>query len=158
VALRPKFFPALDGLGRAYFRQGQLSEAIAALVKATEQKQAAATYEVLGQAYLKAKQFQAAEQAFQTAIQLKPKLVQAHSGLGQVKLRQGELAAAVTAFTAVTELRRNHFAGYNSLSQIYFQQGQFRQAIEMLNRTLELKPNYAPAQKLLDEILTKQPG
>jgi cytochrome c-type biogenesis protein CcmH/NrfG len=105
----------------------------------------ALTFVYYGSALLRAGDLPDAENAFQRAVQLAPRMTQAQLGLASTLLREGKLKTAKEAFEATLRLDPKEAGAYMGLSQVYYQAGSPKSAIDPLKKLIELHPDNALA-------------
>jgi Tfp pilus assembly protein PilF len=85
-----------------------------------------------------------AEQAFKTALGLRPSDWATHNYLGAVYLSKGRLAEAEAEFRRVVMLTPDNPRGYTNLGAVCYQQGRLEEAEALFRRSAEIRPT-APA-------------
>lgn len=93
----------------------------------------------LGTAYLRARQFDAAEKCYQTALQLNPSLPEALNGLGLIQIQRKHLREALTFFNAALEKRPDYGPALLNLAITYHPQNR-QLALRKYREYLDLKP------------------
>lgn len=89
-----------------------------------------------GQTALSSGQWQAAEQAYQRALEIDPDSIAAHSGLSYVYAQQGKLQQAETENLIVLRAVPDDLATLKNLAIIYRQLGQYEDALEYAERAM----------------------
>ena len=97
----------------------------------------ALAYQGLGQAFLQAKTYDAAEKNLQKAIELNPKLWRSHDFLGLVYDRQRRHDEAMHAYAAAIRLKPHYGLLYHNLGVSYSLAGDYERAIGAFQKALE---------------------
>ncbi len=106
----------------------------------------------------KARQWDAAAQGYQTALQHWPKNLSAHIGLSNSLYAKGELKTAEKVLRKTTDLFPNEGVVFNNLAQILWEQGKKQEAIKTARQAVTLGgPFVEQYQKTLDEIQEDEP-
>lgn len=112
----------------------------------------------LGIAYSRLKQYQLAEQHYQTATQ-QPILDQlklgAYNNLGNLLKGKGDLLNAQKTYQACLKIDPNFAIGYYNLGMTLKAQGQLEAAITQYQTAIQLAPHYAEAYQNLGVVLLK---
>ncbi len=148
---------AYHGLGEIYAQEGALIDAITAYKALTEiQPKSAAGWLRLGTLQVKAKQFDEAVHAFQTAIQTDPDLPDGYNNLAWLYAdRNMNLAKAVTLAEKAVALNPSA-SNLDTLAYAHYQNRNYPEAEHMIQRALEIEPNKDQYLKLLQEIQNAQ--
>jgi tetratricopeptide (TPR) repeat protein len=153
------FLPAMRDLVELYASQKQPEKAIARL---QQQLQKAPTqsdfYELLGDTYIATRQWDAAEQAFHSALDQNKNAYLAHSQLARLYARDQKFPQALAEAQAVTRERPDILSGYIILGSIYEQTGAFDQARATYEQAIQRDPNFAPALNNLAWIYCEHGG
>ena len=147
-----------SNLGRAYFEDGKLEEAVNEFKAAIEiDPKAYKAHYNLGLAYEKKDLIPEAVQAYETTIRINPGFTDAHFNLGNIYARSGLLAEAERAYQAALEIDPKDTTARNNLGVIYARQGKLDQAIMHWQVILEIEPsnqevkeNIKNAQKMMN--------
>lgn len=162
----PELNEAVYALAEARLKSGQVAEAIDILRDASQRDaNAADTWLLLGQAYLAERQFEAARESFERAMELEPEQPRVLEGLGRTLLRMGERQRAVELLQAQQELRgevlnrdaqevfrdeQKEFAAHYLLAaRLYLAAGQVNKAEQVLHKATVLDATNADAWTLL---------
>ncbi len=106
----------------------------------------------------KARQWGAATQGYQTALNQWPKNFTAHIGLSNSLYARGELKSAEKALRKTTELFPNEGVAFNNLAQVLWELGNKQEAIKAARQAVMLGgPLVEQYQKTLDEIHADRP-
>ncbi len=98
---------------------------------------------VLGNLYMKEKEFATARAAFQTAVQLSPDSASAVFGLAKAYKEEGNLDAAITGFERLQQIDPKDTKSYFQLGDIALLQKQFDQALIHFRKIVDLDPGQA---------------
>ncbi|MGD2185492.1 MAG: PA2778 family cysteine peptidase [Desulfobacterales bacterium] len=106
----------------------------------------------------RARQWQAAAQGYQTALNQWPKSFPAHIGLGNSLYAQGDLRSAEKVLRKATNLFPKKGVAFNNLAQVLWKQGKKQEAKQAARRAVMLGgPLVEEYQKTLDEIQSDDP-
>lgn len=97
-------------------------------------------YELLGNVYVKTKQYDQARQTFEYAHVLKPEDASILTSLGELALRRGEVEAAIEVFHQAVELRPNNPKYLDFLIESSLMGGKKAMAIKGLKLLREVNP------------------
>jgi tetratricopeptide (TPR) repeat protein len=101
----------------------------------------------------KSRQWGAAVQGYQTALNQWPDNFTAHIGLSNSLYSQGELKSAEKALRKTTDLFPDEGVAFNNLAHVLWKQGNKQEAIKAARRAVSLGgPHVEKYQKTLDEI------
>lgn len=104
----------------------------------------------------KARQFQAAEEGYKTALTLWPRSFGGLMGLGNSRYALGDLKGAEEAFRAAVRYHPDRGAAYNNLAQVLFEQGRREEALEAAKKAVSLGGTMKEVyEKTLEEIESK---
>ena len=106
----------------------------------------------------RARQWQAAAEGYQTALDQWPKSFSAHIGLSNSFYAQGDLKSAEKVLRKTTHFFPNEGAAFNNLAQVLWEQGKKQQAVKAARQAVMLGgPLVEQYQKTLDEIQADTP-
>ncbi len=105
---------------------------------------AAARYN-LGLAYQKMGRFQAAETAYEEALELDSMLGEAWINLGGVRLQQWDFEGCLEASLKAVELRDDLVLAHHNLGQAYLYTNEPKKLVMCTRRVLKLDPEHAPS-------------
>jgi len=91
----------------------------------------------------------------QKAVELNPRLPQAHQLLGEIALAKADLPLAVKELEAEEKLNPLDGSVYDRLGDAYVRNGEFEQARQALNKAVLLEPNATGPYILLGQALIK---
>jgi tetratricopeptide (TPR) repeat protein len=154
----PDYAEARVGLGDARQAKGQFDEAIEEYKKALVVEPAnARVYLGLGKIYYNEKQlYHEAVAAYQQAISLDPKLLDAHMSLGELYEEKGLYDQAVARYSHVLSLEPKHAGATYGLALAY-EKVDVQKAIEQWERYIELASSL-PSEKDWVDIAKKHLG
>ena len=84
-------------------------------------------------------------EAYERALDIKPRLTDVWLLMGDTYMRQNQLEEAAAAYEQALELNPNHTQAWRVLGSIYAQLGRLDEAITALQHTLELNPEASDA-------------
>jgi tetratricopeptide (TPR) repeat protein len=107
----------------------------------------------------RARQWQAAAEGYQTALNQWPKSFSAHIGLSNSLYAQGDLKSAEKVLRKTTNLFPNKGAAFNNLAQVLWEQGKKQEAKQAARQAvMHGGPLVEQYQKTLDEIQSDTPS
>jgi tetratricopeptide (TPR) repeat protein len=122
-----------------------VAEPITAEPIADETPQDAPTYLDRGEALASSARLNDAIAAYDRALELDPKLVDAYVGRGFVLAHTGASEAAIDNFAAALRLAPNHPRAHFGLGRALRQQGHYAEAVAHLERAIQLNPELGSA-------------
>lgn len=135
---------ASDAIRLAQF--GQMDEALARLVLATQLVPASAELHLLlGGLYLELEDFPQAVDALQKARELDPDNAEVLISLGSAYMRRGSYFAAVDALERGTNLQPDNPNGHFQLGNAYLLRGDTNKARDQFKEAIQLEPTFWPA-------------
>jgi type IV pilus assembly protein PilF len=149
----------LRGLGEAYLKQGNLTEALRAFLDAEEKYADDPILQTdIGIAYMEKKSYPRAIEHFQRAIALKPDFAVARNYLGRVYLLDNQLDQAITVLSALVadsayELYATPHYPKNFLGWAYFRKQQYGEAEKQFLSALDYYGIGIPKDMAYVEIL-----
>jgi len=139
--------------GKAFYRAGEYTQAIAAYQQAIELDPTHASYFCeLARTYLLVGQHRDALQAVRRAIELKPKYAYAYYLLGYIYYEQGRFEDAVQEYQKAMMLGENSAAIYFHLGKAYEKMGRLDEAIAAYQKALVVEPGYRYAEERLQAL------
>jgi putative PEP-CTERM system TPR-repeat lipoprotein len=139
----------IAALGRAQLLSGEFSQAVATFSKLAQLMPASAVpLLALADAAGAARDWSAARQAIQKAIQLQPDSMPARRGLVEVELQAGRADEAHAAALAIQKQWPNGAAGYLAEAHVLINQKKERQAEQVLRTAMRKTGNSALALRL----------
>lgn len=109
---------------------------------------------LLGTAFVDEREWQKAERAFQSALELKASAA-AMLSLGEVYWRENRYDEAEKTLLEGLKLDDKSWHGYFTLARLYWDRDNIAKAAPAIGHTLQLKPDFAPAHLLAGNILLK---
>lgn len=110
---------------------------------------------LLGTAFVDQREWQKAEGAFQSALELKASSAAAMLALGEVYWRQRRYDEAEKTLLDGLKLDDKSWHGYFTLARLYWDRENIAKAAPAIGHTLQLKPDFAAAHLLAGNILLK---
>lgn len=110
-----------------------------------------------GEKFLAAGDYEAAQRAFERAVEAAPELAVAHSKVGVALAQQGQHDAAVARFSRALQLNPHYAPAYNNLGNAYKAKGMPNEAIAAYQRALAIDPDYWIAHQNLG-VVYKETG
>ena len=161
-------------LGTAYIRDKQSEKGQRLVDRILSKGDSAEVHLMLGVASAEAREFKTAIAEFERAIQLNPKIPQAHSSLGRVLLQSGDRDRALPEFEAELKISPNDFHANLYAGFLRRRNDQDDEALPHLLKAQRLRPGDASvafqislihmnkgelneAQRMLEEIVKQQP-
>ena len=108
---------------------------------------------VLGHAYAEQGNYDAAIDALQRALKLKPAVADANSALGRIYLKRGELPEAAAALRAEVQAHADDMKARHTLATVLDLDGRQDEALVEVRTVLRSKPDFADARYLVGKIL-----
>jgi|HubBroStandDraft_5_1064220.scaffolds.fasta_scaffold02676_3 tetratricopeptide (TPR) repeat protein len=156
---QPGFLPAMRDLVELYESQKQPEKAIARLQQQLQKIPTQSDYyELLGNTYIATRQWDAAEQAYRSALEQNKNAYMAHTQLARLYSRDQKFPQALAEAQAVTQQRPEILSGYVVLGGIYEQTGAVDQARATYEQAVQRDPNFAPALNNLAWIYCEHGG
>jgi tetratricopeptide (TPR) repeat protein len=112
----------------------------------------ARTYNNLGDALAREKNFTAAIQSYETAIKISPNYADAFHNMGNTYLQKGDLTKAEELFKKANSLNPRIYQSIVMLGYIKYKQGDFQAAKEYFIKANEINPNNPQIVQVLSEI------
>jgi tetratricopeptide (TPR) repeat protein len=106
-------------------------------------------YYYLGKSLFATKDYQGAAQAFSKALELQPKMVNAHAYLGNVALQDDDAATAVKEYEQEVVLQPDSDKVLYNLGKAYAKSAQPEKALEVVERATTINPSNAEALMFL---------
>jgi tetratricopeptide (TPR) repeat protein len=148
----PQFYV---GVGNAYFRQIDYTQAIAAYTCALELDPDYVPAMVRrGYAFTIQGDEASALDDYNRALELNPDNIDAYTNRGVLYMREGNFGLAIGDFTLVIAFQPDNPVAYNNRAIAYAAEGSYDLALVDLQTALELDPNYAEAHASLGALYT----
>lgn len=135
-------------VGQAAEQQKDWEAAAQAYEKAAALASASDAYKYLlreGLMWLRAREFEKSEAAYQKAIALEPKKVDGYLGVGHVYRYQKLYDQAASWYEKAIQIAPNHFAAYYYLGTMAREQGDYQDALNWFARSLARNPAHSPS-------------
>ena len=110
---------------------------------------------LLATAFMDLRDWQRAENALTSALQIKPDNATALLALGEVYWREKRYDEAEKTLLEGLKLEDKNWHGHFTLSRLYWEKGEVMKAGPAIGRTLQLKPDFAEAHLLAGNILLR---
>ena len=137
-------------LGNAFILAHQPANAVAPIALLFDVKAESAAAQLLaGQLMLHQELLDYAEQQVRRAIELDPRIPEAHYMLGVIATSHADIDAAISEFRREIGLNPNFAMAYYKLGDAYSRREQWDSAIPELQRSIWLNPNYSGPYILL---------
>lgn len=133
----------LFNLGMLYYKTNRYQQALDLLLRSLGLKPTKVPhlyYYSIGQVLEKIGAFSQAIQAYQQAIALESKCVDAYNNLGNILLNSGELDQAESIYQQAIIENPEHFGSYLNLGNVLMERHQPDKAVEIYKKALSLKP------------------
>jgi tetratricopeptide (TPR) repeat protein len=130
----------LEQLSQLLIEEGRAADAIVLLEQAESRSPSAGVEDLLGDAYLQAREYAKAEKSYRAAVEEEPDDVTHRRGLAQSLYAQDKYAAALEQFKKVSELDPDSPEAYLRLSEIYRRLNQYDLAEAALVRAKQHAP------------------
>lgn len=145
LALTPTSVTAC-ALSYALGSAGRSAEALEVLIPAQKADPGnAQVWLYTGNAYTGLKNFEAALEAFQRAIQLAPNMFQAHFNAGNMLVRMNRAAEAEPFYRRALQINPKHVGALNNLGNILMSADKPEMAIPLFEQTIKIAPNFPKA-------------
>ena len=131
---------ALEQMSQLLIDENRSQEAIGLLTEAASESASPDLYDLLGDAYLEAKDFARAEAAYRKAVEEDPDDPGHRHGLAQALLAQDKYADALAQFQRLSQLEPGTAENYLRVSQLARRLGRFDEAQSSLLRAKQLAP------------------
>ncbi len=146
VQKNPKAWMAHNNLGRVFYEQGKIEEAISRFSESLRlNPNHAEARNNFGLALTQQGKLEQAVEEFSRAIRLKPGQSKFHFNLGIALARQGKFDAAISAYTEALRIQPNYSDVHNNLANVLQKTGANDKSLEHSLRALQIKPNFPEA-------------
>jgi protein O-GlcNAc transferase len=153
---RPHDSQLLYFLGVAYYQLQKYDLSIEYIRKSLAGRPDAEAYNVLGNAYRRAAQDDAALLCYQKALQINPNLVESYNNLGILLLGRKQLDAAISCFQKALQINPDSSDVYFNLGNCFQEKGAFDEAITYYHKALSYNPYDAEAYDNLGVIFQEK--
>ncbi len=142
-----------NNLSNAYYKEGQMNEAVETVLKAIElEPHYGVAHYNLGNLYAAQGRFGLARRHLEEALRLHPNYADATSNLGQLLAEQGDLEAGIPYFRKAIELNSSLTRAHLNLGVGLAKQGRIEDAVQPLQQAVALAPNSAEALYYLGSV------
>jgi tetratricopeptide (TPR) repeat protein len=154
IAVTANNYAAHNMLGRAWFLERRVNEAIQELQKVVKLKpDFAEAYCNLGRAYVAKGQLDEAMAYYQKALEVRPDYVAAHNSLTSLLLQKGQVNEAVAHCQKVLKIEPDNVTARNNLGFAFFRLGRFDEAATQLEKVVAIQPDNDVAQNNFGSVL-----
>jgi tetratricopeptide (TPR) repeat protein len=156
IAVTRNNYAAHNMLGRAWFLQRQVNEAIRELQEVVRlNPDFAEAYCNLGRAYVSQGQLDEAIAYYQKALDVRPDYVAAHNSLGSLLLQKGRADQVMIHCQRALELEPDNVTAHNNLGFAFSLMGRLDEAAAQLQKVVEIQPDNEVAQNNLGSVLLR---
>ena len=157
IAVTGNNYDAHNMLGRAWFAQGRMDEAIREFQEVVRLNPGfAEAYNILGRAFDAEGRVDEAIACYQKALEIRPDYIVAHINLSDLLLRMGRVDEAIARYQKVLEIDSNHVTAINNLGNALLRKGNVDEAIVHFQKAVEIYPDFAEAHNNLGAALNSQ--
>ncbi len=146
LKLDPKSAAAFERLALCLSQMGNVSGAESALDQALKLAPNATRWVLLGEVRVQQGKLREALDAFQSAVQLDPRMPDAFATAGAIAFELGDSAQGETDLRRALLLHPNHPAAHNNLGNLLAETNRFEEAKFHFETALRIRPNYAGAR------------
>jgi tetratricopeptide (TPR) repeat protein len=136
----PNSTEALAYLGKLYINQEHYNQAVQAFERIPDERRDAATFAMLGVAYLQLQKFDKAAASFKSALDMNPVNVEIRRQYAEALMRSGKTGPARDQLETVLKSDPNDGRTFLRLAQIDQSEGHFQQATQELSHAQKLMP------------------
>ena len=163
ISLEPNQAESYWRLGQLLYQQGEFSESLLNLQKASQispqftiKIKYANLYYNLGQQLQQQGNLYEALTAYQQATLINPSYAEAYNNLGNILSQRQDWQEAIKAYNKAIELNPNYVEAYNNLGKLFSQQDNWQRAIQYYQQALNIDPTYTDTYGNLGEAFFKQ--
>jgi len=140
IDLAPIFIPAQLGLARLLSREGWQKETIELYKNILEiEPDNVEAMQMLGQAYIKERDFEKAEKQFEKVIELKPSA--GDLNMAYLSLASGQLSKCIRQCEAIIKTNPEETSLYDILGLAHIRRGDFDSGIKQFKKGVEINPD-----------------
>jgi tetratricopeptide (TPR) repeat protein len=159
IDIKPDYAVAYECLAMALEAQDKTEDAVAAYRAAgkfyTDKADAARVQLNLGTCLAKRGRLPEAEKEFRRAVELQPKLAEAHFSLGLSLVQQGKNQEAISSFRAAVDLKPDYAQAWGSLGLTLQREGEFADALKALRKSRDLLPPDDPNRRKMQQYVDR---
>jgi arylsulfatase A-like enzyme/Tfp pilus assembly protein PilF len=132
-------------LGEIYCDTKDFDKAIVNLEKAIsiDPEHSAIAHNLLGSAYLEKKMLRPAEKEITLALQMRPRIPDAHYNMGLLYEFKGDILRAIEEYKKEIEIHPDAYPAYFNLALIHAKQGKLREEVEELKAAIDSNKKFA---------------
>jgi len=146
VAVTENNYDAHNRLGRAWFSQGRVDEAIREFQEVIRLNPGfAEAYYSLGHSFDTKGRVDEAMACFKKALEIRPDYIVAHDSLDSLLLQKGQVDQVIIRCQKALELEPDNETAHINLGSALFQKGRVDEAIVHYQKALQIKPDYVEA-------------
>jgi len=151
MQLDPRDYNPPLNLGKIYLEMKDVDKAISHLQKAIDidPERSAMAHNLLGAAYLEKKMPEQAEQEIRKALEMRPRILDAHYNLGFLYEEKKEFNKAIEEYEKEIELNPAAHLAHFSLARLFEQMGYVDKKIEHLKEVIKHKEDFASGYLML---------
>jgi tetratricopeptide (TPR) repeat protein len=154
IAVTENNYDAHNMLGRAWFAQGRVDDAIREFQEVVRLNPGfAEAHNVLGRSFATQGRVDEAMACYQKALEIRPNYVAAHNNLSVLLAKMGRVDEAIVQYRRALEIEPKDVTIINNLGASLISQGRFDEAIACFQNALQINPDYAEAQNNLGNAL-----
>jgi tetratricopeptide (TPR) repeat protein len=156
VAVTENNYAAHNNLGRAFYLQGRMDEAIREIQEVTRLNPGfAEAYCNMGRAYVAKGRVDEAIACYQKALEVRPDYVAAHNSLGSLLLQKGQVDQVLVHCQKALELEPDNVTARNNLGFAFSLMGRLDEAVAQLQKVVEIQPDNEVARNNLGSVLLR---
>lgn len=143
--LDPRDYKPLMNLGEIYLEMKDVDKAIPFLQQAIalEPERSALAHNLLGASYLEKKMFEPAELEIRKALEMRPRIPDAHYHLALLYEEKNDLARAIEEYKKEIEIHPAAHPAHFNLAKLYGKTGSPRDGIEHFREAIKYKNDFA---------------
>ena len=146
IAVTENNYGAHNCLGRTWFSQGRLDEAIREFQEVIRlNPNFAEAYISLGRSFTDSKRVDEAIVCYQKVLEIQPDYFMAHFNLSEILSQNGRVDEAIVHYQKALQINPDYEEAHNNLGVTLLRKGNVDEAIVHLQKALEINPNIAEA-------------
>lgn len=144
MELDPRDYKLPTNLGEIYMEMKDINMAIPFLQQAIEiePERSSKVHNLLGAAYLEKKMLEQAEMEIRRALEMRPRIPDAHYNLALIYMEKKELNIAVEEYKKEIELHPAAYPAHFNLAKLYGKIGYLREGIEHFKEAIKYKKDF----------------